>query len=220
MRYYEYDDVDLDDPHTWDTYGYPGWVLYGDDMYVPDEYMEERWKPIEGFEGYYWISDCARVWSVKRCQFLTPKPMDRSKHLGVMLCVNGREYYRYVHRLVAQAFIPNPNNLPEVRHKYDNIYYNEPEDLEWGTQLDNMHDAIKNGHFHFITHEEREIGLSKMRVPVKAIDLKTGEEIEYRSIIDAARDLGLQTSNIHKVLKGLRVHTRGWYFEYINRGDR
>lgn len=219
MRYYEYDDIDLNDPHTWDTHGYPGWVLYGDDMYVPDEYMEERWKPIDGFGFDYWISDCARVWSVKSQQFLTVGPLDDHGHYGVKLYNNNKMYCRYIHRLVAQAFVPNPNNLPEVRHKYDQPYYNEPEDLEWGTQRENMHDAINNGHFHFITPEEREIGLAKSRIPIKAINTRTNEEIEFRSTAEASRELGLQAANIWKVLKGLRCQTCGWRFEYINRGD-
>lgn len=219
MHYYDYDDVNLNNPHEWDIYGYPGWVVYGDDMYIPDEYMDERWKPISGFEGLYWISDCARVWSVKGDQFLKVKPLDRRGHLGVCLYKYGKEYYRYIHRLVAEAFIPNPTNLPEVRHKYDLPYYNEPDDLEWGTQFDNMQDAIRNGRFHFITQEEREIGLAKMRVPIRAINLKNGEVIDFRSRNDAARALGLETSNIWKVLKGQRAHTGGWYFEDISGGD-
>ena len=53
------------DIHDWNIYGWPGEFVYGDDMYIDDYYMEERWLPISGFETEYWVSNLARVWSVK-----------------------------------------------------------------------------------------------------------------------------------------------------------
>ena len=57
--------------------------------------------------------------------------------------------------------------------------------------------------------------MKKARRPVLATNLKTGEQISFRSINDAARELGVQSANIAKVLNGKRSHTCGWFFEYL-----
>ena len=195
-----------------------GEYVYGDKYYVPDEYMDERWWYIDGAPGYM-ISDCCRVWSRKTQQFIKPKPMDKQGHLGVCLRVNGRARYEYLHRLMAKAFLPNPHNKPVVRQLDDDTSYKYLDNLAWGTQKDNFKDCLRNGHVHFVTPEEREIGLSKMRTPILAIDIRTGERMIFKGQSDASRFLGVRQSNIWKVLKGQRTHTRGYRFEYMNRGD-
>lgn len=194
----------------------PGEYVYGDDFYTPDEYIGERWWYIDGIPNYM-ISDCGRVWSIGSQQFLKVKPLDGHGHLGVCMCVNGRRVYRYIHQLMARAFIPNPNNLPIVRHLDDDPHYNYLDNLAWGTQKDNYNDCLSNGRVHYVTPEEREIGLEKMRIPVLATNLKTGEKICYQSQSDAARDLGLQQANVWKVLNGVRNHTCGYHFKYLDK---
>lgn len=202
-----------------DLYDYfTGEQVYGDEVYTPDEYMGERWFFIEGVPDYM-ISDCGRVWSYKSNRFITPKPMDDHGHLGVCLSVNGRKKYCYIHRLMAKAFIPNQDNLPNVRHLNDIPYYNELDNLAWGTQEDNHKDCVRNGKYHAITDEEREIGFAKVRRPVLAVDLKTGEKFNFRGQGEAADILGLQRANIWKVLNGQRAQTGGYYFEYLDGGD-
>lgn len=191
--------------------------IYRDDMCVSDEYLDERWWYIDGAPGYM-ISDCGRVWSTASQQFLKLKTMDREGHLGVCLSINGRPRYEYIHRLMAKAFIPNPNNYPVVRHLNDEPHDNHLENLRWGTQRDNIHDAIRNGKSHRVTPEEREIGLAKTRKPVRATNIKTGNSVVYMSQTDAARILGLQQANVWKVLNGERAHAGGYFFEYLG-GD-
>ena len=156
MNYYLPDDYDC---HDWDYYGYPSWVVLGEDECIPEEYMDELWKPIAGFENEYWVSTYARVWSVKKEQFLKVKPLDAHGHLGVCLCSDGERYYRYIHRLVAEAFIPHRDDQPIVRHICDDPSRNEWYELAWGTRSDNARDAIRNGKAYTITPEDREKGL-------------------------------------------------------------
>jgi hypothetical protein len=201
-----------------ELYYFTGEEVYGDNIYTPDEYIGERWYFINGTRDYM-ISDYGRVWSHISQRFIKPKPMDRQGHLGVCLSINGRPRYCYIHRLMAQAFIPNPEKHPIVRHLNDVPYDTDLENLAWGTQKDNHRDCVKNGHYHVVTNAERELGFSKIRIPVLAIDLRTSEKTIFRSQSDAARILRLEQSNVWKVLNKQRKHTRGYYFEYLKDGD-
>ena len=198
---------------------FSGEQVYGDNCYIPEEYMDERWWYIEGMPGYM-ISDYGRVWADKTGQFIKVKRMDNHGHMGVCLCVNGCRHYEYIHRLMAKAFIPNPNGYNIVRHLNDDPSDNCLDNLAWGTQEDNMRDCIANGNSHLVTPEERELGLSKLRKEIVAINIKTGEKTIFRGQAEASRLLGLQQSNIWKVLNGNRIHTGGYRFKYTKGCDQ
>lgn len=193
-----------------------GRFVYGDDVYIPDEYLDEVWEYIPGID-YYMVSNYGRVWSEKSQMFLKPKPMDSHGHLGFCLSQNGVQRYVYQHRIMAQAFIPNPDGYPIVRHLNDIADDNDLCNLAWGTQRDNQRDSVENGTAHVVTPEEREIGLRKTRVPVIAINLETGEKIRFISKNEAGRVLRVEPANIYKVLIGERKQTGGWTFEYDER---
>lgn len=195
-----------------------GEYVYGDYVYGADEYLDERWWYIDGAPGYL-ISDHGRVWSAKTRSFIKPKPMDKQGHIGVCLSIDGQRRYEYLHRLMAKAFIPNPNQYPIVRHLNDSPPDNELENLDWGTQKDNFRDCVRNGHAHFVTRDEREIWLRRLRRPVLAINIRTGEKKEFVGQTEAGRVLGIQQANIWKVLNGERQHACGYRFEYVERGD-
>ena len=105
----------------------------------------EIWKPIAGFEGYYEVSNRGRIRSVDRIVTMKNgrKRLTQGKMLkpfvyngdgnytGVVLSKDGNHRKHSIHRLVAQAFVPNPNNLPEVNHKDENKTNNCAENLEW-----------------------------------------------------------------------------------------
>ena len=108
--------------------------------------MEEKWKSIEGYEGLYEISTMGRVKSIERKvkhrnSYITLrekilKPGKNIKgYLFVVLCKNGKTKQILVHRLVCKAFLPNPDNLPEVNHKDENPLNNNVENLEFCTHL-------------------------------------------------------------------------------------
>ena len=105
--------------------------------------MDEEWRDIRGYEGRYLISSLGRVYSNSRGRIMSIT-YDKYGYLQVCLCKTGeRKLYR-VHRLVAQSFIPNPNNLPEVNHKDENKINNCVSNLEWCTSKYNSNYGTRN----------------------------------------------------------------------------
>ena len=105
----------------------------------------EEWKDIIGYEGIYQISNKGRVKSLNRIDSRGHKvnekilrPGKRNNYLHVRLCKDGKFKDYKIHRLVAQAFLPNPDNLPVVNHKDENKLNNNVENLEWCTQKYNV----------------------------------------------------------------------------------
>lgn len=117
----------------------------------------EAWKPIEGYETFYEVSDQGRVRSLPRTilrsdgvrQFhkgrILKPGLNSSKRWYVGLSKDGANIFRPVHKLVADAFIPNPQNYPIVRHYDDNPGNNAATNLRRGTYSDNQHDRVRNG---------------------------------------------------------------------------
>lgn len=128
---------------------------------------------------------------------------------------DGFHHEEYIHRLVAENFIPNddPEHKKCVLHWDDDPRNNRVENLRWGTMKENHEDSVRNGNHKGITDEARMIGIEKTRVPVVATNIDTGESIHFYSIAEAVRQLGVQESNLCKVLRGERKHTMRWYFE-------
>lgn len=87
-------------------------------------------KDIKGYEELYGITSCGKVWSYKRQKFLKPRSNGKG-YLQVNLCKNGMVKSYKVHRLVAEAYIPNPENLPQINHKDENKENNCLQNLEW-----------------------------------------------------------------------------------------
>lgn len=205
---------------TDDMYDYfPGQFVYGDDLYTPEEYMDEKWWYVDE-DPSYMISSKGRLWSSKSQKMLKLRDMDKHGHKGYTLSVNGKDVYRYVHRLIGKAFIPNPNNYPNVLHKDDDPEHNWVGNLYWGTQKDNHEDCVRNGRFKAFTDEDREKSYVKSRKPIIATNLETGEETHFRGQQEAARILGLQQANIGKVLHGEREKTCGYSFRFLEDNER
>ena len=93
---------------------------------------KELWKDIKDYEGHYQVSNLSRVKSIKFGKERILKPVtDRHGYLLVGLWKNNKQKTYKVHRLVAEAFIPNPYNLPQVNHKDENPLNNNVNNLEW-----------------------------------------------------------------------------------------
>lgn len=177
----------------------------------------EEWRDIECCPGYQ-ISNHGRVRSFTNnrhgfCNsphFLGTS-VNSNGYERVILGSNGRFF---VHHLVAKSFLPNPNNYPVVRHKDDNRQNNHVDNLEWGTQSDNIQDAIRRGRFVNNIVIAKEVALRKQRKKVVAKDLDGRQIKEYSSLSDAARDLCLNEGNISNVLHGRQKKTGSYTFEY------
>lgn len=120
--------------------------------------MQEIWKDIPSFEGYYQISNLGNIKSVTRKakvkilnndyrtikgQLISPAKT-RDGYLKVSLSKNHKRYYFKVHRLVAQVFIPNTNNYPCINHKDENKENNRVDNLEWCTVKYNCNYGTRN----------------------------------------------------------------------------
>lgn len=94
---------------------------------------EEIWKPIKGYEGLYSISNLGNVYSHYHNRLLKPNKNRSGNYVGVILSKQGKQKRFQIHRLVAQAFVPNPYNLPIVNHKNEIQNDNRADNLEWCT---------------------------------------------------------------------------------------
>ena len=117
---------------------------------------EEIWKPVVGYEGLYEVSSYGRVKSLDRYVKYSDGRIylhkgkvlslakDKNGYFVVSLYFNGKHNTIKVHRLVAQAFIPNPDNLPEVNHLDEDKTNNRVENLEWCDHKYNMNYGTRN----------------------------------------------------------------------------
>ena len=103
-------------------------------------------KDVKGFEGLYKISNDGKVWSEYKKDFLKPR-LSMDGYERVALSSNGKRYEYRVSRLVAEAFVENPNNLPQVNHKDYNTKNNWYENLEWCDNYTNSHYSYDAGRF-------------------------------------------------------------------------
>lgn len=104
----------------------------------------EKIKFVKGFEGVYSITTLGRVWSHKRKIWLSPYDVGHG-YCTVRLSVDGSQTDRKVHRLVAEAFIPNPDSKPQVNHKNGKKWDNRVANLEWCTARENHQHSCDMG---------------------------------------------------------------------------
>jgi hypothetical protein len=109
----------------------------------------EEWRDIEGYEGLYQVSNMGRVKSLNHGKETIMKPKIE-KYIRITLTKTNKRQIYYIHRLVAIAFIPNPENKPDINHIDGNKKYNYVENLEWVTPSENVRHSIdvlhtKNG---------------------------------------------------------------------------
>ena len=158
------------------------------------------WKDIKGYEGYYQVSNTGFIRSVDRWitykngskHFLKGEPLkgrpDRDGYLIIGLAKEGKQRYIGIHRLVAEAFIPNPNNLPQVNHKDENKTNNSVWNLEWCTSKYNVNYGTGNSR-RSKTHKGRPGKRGKDNPKSKPIRCIETEQ-PFPSITDAKKWLG------------------------------
>lgn len=150
---------------------------------------------IKGYEGYYAIDEEGRVWSYRSHRYLKPQIVGAG-YQKVTLCKNGEKENQYIHRLVAKAFIPNPNDLPQINHLDEDKTNNRVENLEWTTTKENLA---------YGTRVQRSADSHKK--PVYCVEL----DKVFDSAAQAGRELQLTSSNITACCKGKKLKTCGGY---------
>lgn len=119
--------------------------------------MEEIWKPIPGFEGFYEVSNLGRFQSLRSNSAFRESPralklkLHHDGYLRVRLSKENKKYTPIAHRIVASVFIHNSESKPHVNHINSVRIDNRVENLEWVTPKENIQHAIKQGRFKFMT---------------------------------------------------------------------
>lgn len=171
----------------------------------------EIWKPIVGTKGFIEVSNEGRVRSLLRGEPRVLKTQVDNKGYHRIRVTIEREKMSYkVHREVAKAFMPNPENLPQVNHKDGNKSNNAVDNLEWITNIGNAHHAIENGLWKNVFEGSRKENESRKRPVIGYFTPEVSRRFE--SVSEAERYIG--SRHITDVLKGKRSHVKGWTFKY------
>lgn len=160
-------------------------------------------KEIEGFPGYF-IEDNGRVWSEHSNKFLKPL-RDTNGYLMVNLHKDGKQYSKRIHRLVAEAFINNPNNYDQINHIDENKENNNVNNLEWCTVSYNNN---------YGTHYEKCVNaLKTAKRATKQVQCVETKQI-FSSITEASNYYNMSRQNLHQVLNKSDRTAGGYHWIY------
>ena len=161
--------------------------------------MGEKWKLIPGFEPYE-ASNTGKIRRLHKNEYKILKPWNNQYgHEIVDIKINGKRKASYVHRLVAFAFIDNPDGKPCINHKDNNPKNNHPENLEWCTKKENSE---------WMSLQYRNGG-----IPVVGVEIETGRRLTFKRVNDV-RKAGFQPSCVCNCCKGKRYQHKGYRWKY------
>lgn len=172
----------------------------------PPQTDGEEWRNVFGYEGLYLVSNKGRVWSIRNNYLMSPHT-DARRRCTACLSKNGNSRNLVLARLVAIAFIPNPNNYPQVNHKDENTQNNRVENLEWCTSKYNCNYGTRNKRV-----------AEAQGIPILQLTMD-GEFVQrHSSMQSASRSLGIDAGHICDVCNGNREYANGykWRFEDDN----
>lgn len=172
---------------------------------------KEVWKKIKNFDKYQ-ISYLGNIRRYNKASsydkripeytYLKPQKIKRG-YMQVVLYKNSKPYKRSIHRLVAEAFIPNPENKPQVNHKDENPSNNCVNNLEW---CDNWYNTHYGNHIENVR--------KKHLKTINQYDINSVLIKKWESIINASEKLNIDSSSITKVCKGKRKSAGGYIWKY------
>lgn len=192
-----------------------------------------EWKSVKGYEGLYEVSESGQIRSVDR--FITGKDgktkkfkgkelfqstskKDEKNHLPrayVQLWKNNKSKLILVHRIVAEAFVPNTSGKPCINHKDGNPLNNHYSNLEWCTYSENNKHAYENE----LKRKTRNFDQPTNKAVV-GINKITGETLKFKSVHEAARQLNVSVMAVSNVVRANATRTDnkraccGYVFEY------
>ena len=173
--------------------------------------MKKEWKEIKGYEGKYIVSNYGEVISLPRLkqnnskkQYVEPKELSKNVsstngYVYVLLCNKGKCKNVRLHKLVAEAFIPNPYNLPQINHKDGNKQNNKVDNLKWCTCQENIRHAYNNG-----------LASNKNKIKIQKCDLNGICIEEFNSILEASLKTKVSIGSISLCINNKRK-TAGKY---------
>lgn len=188
--------------------------------------MEEVWKDIKGYEGIYQVSSLGRV---KRLAHTCVNTKQVKRHLPERMLLPTKQSNGYVHvhlhqqnktqgisvhRLVATAFIPNPNNLPQVNHKDEDKTNNNVENLEWCTAEYNIN--YGTGKKRLSEFKKNKKGGDRDVKGVCKFDFDGNLLAEYPSVGEASRQTGINQATISSCCLQITKQTHGCVFEFAD----
>lgn len=180
----------------------------------------EVWRPVKGYEGYYEVSNLGRVRSLDRyVQYRFGLRLIKGRILKqrlwgnyktVTFTVDRVEDRRYIHRIVAESFIPNPQNLPFVNHKDEDKLNNASYNLEWCTHSYNMN---------YGTRTERYI--STRSIPIEQLTLKGKHVAYYKNAREVDRLSGgrFKNTHIYDAINGGLETAYGYLWRRVEKGS-
>ena len=171
--------------------------------------MQEVWRDIEGYEDWYKVSNLGRVKSINNRKILKTN-FNKDGYERVSITKDHTTQTFLIHRLVAKAFISNPNNFPQVNHIDGNKNNNKVSNLEWCTASYN----VKHAFVHKLRKNKKGIE-NKLSKPICQYDIKGNFIKLYGGIREAERITGIKNQSIIKNLKGIYKTAGGYKWEYF-----
>ena len=163
----------------------------------------ETWKEIPGLPGYYQVSDQGRVATLKH-GFRVYRP-EKTKTGYYQVCIERKRYK--IHRLVALAFVPNPDGLPQVNHKNENKADNRVENLEWCTQ---QYNNTYNGRHTKCAEKIKKSNTIRSGKPINQFTLDGEFVASYPSAWEASRQTGFTKQGIMIACHGGQMRKNKW----------
>lgn len=178
--------------------------------------MNEIWKPVVGFEGLYEVSNLGNIKSLNYCRTGQKKILKCLRHISgylqISLRKNNQSYKITIHKIVATAFVENPNNYTEINHKDEDKTNNSANNLEWCTHKDNCNYGSRTERTIRTRNEKGSLSAERT---VRQYTLDGKLVGEYRSQSEASRKFGIKASDISKCTHRKVKSVKGFVWRFI-----